>query len=304
MDELRDDLLQRQWLVAEEGDDDDTPHLRIVQWNILADALAITNGSLQETSFIRVPVQYLQWEYRRPLILQQLSHCKADIICLQEVDHFNELQMKGYDGIFFAKPHSPCLLSKPNNGPDGCAILYNTLTVKLIERKDIILNGRDSNQVAILVMFEWSDIPDKPHFCVGVTHLKSKAQFEKLRLSQGNHLLNEMKRFACTKPFMICGDFNATPNEQVYKHYISSTTPRLNSGYATYNKIEPDFTSWKYRKEGESKYTGDYIWYSCDDFKMIGLLKLPSVELIGKIGLPNEKYPTDHLALCAEFRVK
>ena len=37
MDELRDDLLQRQWLVAEEGDDDDTPHLRIVQWNILAD---------------------------------------------------------------------------------------------------------------------------------------------------------------------------------------------------------------------------------------------------------------------------
>ena len=33
-----DDLLQRQWLVAEDGDDDDdTPHLRIVQWNILAD---------------------------------------------------------------------------------------------------------------------------------------------------------------------------------------------------------------------------------------------------------------------------
>ena len=31
-----DDLLQRQWLIAEEGDDD-TPHLRIVQWNILAD---------------------------------------------------------------------------------------------------------------------------------------------------------------------------------------------------------------------------------------------------------------------------
>lgn len=54
----------------------------ILQWNVLADGLA------QFGEFTRADAQHLQWEQRAPLILQELSLADADIICLQEVNHF------------------------------------------------------------------------------------------------------------------------------------------------------------------------------------------------------------------------
>ena len=45
------------------------------------------------------------------------------IICLQEVDHFDLLERAldsvGYSGRFLAKPDSPCIYMEGNTGPDG-----------------------------------------------------------------------------------------------------------------------------------------------------------------------------------------
>lgn len=37
---------------------------------------------------LQVPISCLQWEHRLPLILQEVREADADIICLQELNHF------------------------------------------------------------------------------------------------------------------------------------------------------------------------------------------------------------------------
>ncbi len=52
------------------------------QWNCLADGLA------QAGDFVRAPPAVLSWEARAPLVLAELSEADADLLCLQEVNHY------------------------------------------------------------------------------------------------------------------------------------------------------------------------------------------------------------------------
>lgn len=40
---------------------------------------------------LQVPISCLQWEHRLPLILHEIREADADIICLQELNHFGEV---------------------------------------------------------------------------------------------------------------------------------------------------------------------------------------------------------------------
>lgn len=40
--------------------------------------------------WLQVPISSLQWEHRFPLILQEIREADADIVCLQELNHFGE----------------------------------------------------------------------------------------------------------------------------------------------------------------------------------------------------------------------
>ncbi len=57
----------------------------VLQWNILADGLA------QYGEFTKADEQELLWETRAPLILAELQQADADVICMQEVNHFGVL---------------------------------------------------------------------------------------------------------------------------------------------------------------------------------------------------------------------
>lgn len=39
---------------------------------------------------VQAPPACLKWEYRLPLLLQEIFEANADIICLQELNHFGE----------------------------------------------------------------------------------------------------------------------------------------------------------------------------------------------------------------------
>ena len=210
--------------------------------------------------------------------------------------------------MFLPKVDSPCCKFTPNNGPDGCAILYNTSTVSVANRKDLILrdkSSRPTNQVAILAKF---DIPaGNGSLCVGATHLKAKGGFEALRLAQGSDLLAQMKDFSNGDPFVICGDFNAVPGESVCCAYrsnvVGGSDVAIKSAYCKYSSTDedPPFTTVKYRANGLSKYTGDYIWYDSSQLEVIKLYDLLTELKIGDNGLPNATYPSDHMSLCADL---
>jgi len=141
---------------------------------------------------------------------------------------------------------------------------------------------------------------------IGVAHLKAKPPGAELRKAQGQHLIEEMIAFSKEgSPVIIAGDFNGSPTEPVYRHFTNlEAHPQLplRSSYGD-DGIEPDFTSWKIRSEVESKYTIDYLWYHPDALCLGRIWGLPSSAEIGEAALPCAKYPSDHIALCAEFHL-
>lgn len=145
--------------------------------------------------------------------------------------------------------------------------------------------------------------------CVAVTHLKAKQEGRELRLAQGKHLLSHIQSFAESDnhPVILCGDFNATPDEPVYGLFSGSNSPlKLSSSNITpyYDNKEPPLTSWKFRAGGESKYTIDYIWFTSGTLKVDSIWTIPTEEDIGKDGLPCLRYPSDHVSICTCFKVE
>lgn len=271
--------------------------------------LAALSHSSSSSNFIKTPQEVLKWENRREWLLEEILRSGADIICLQEVDHFPDffqpkLSEKGFGGVFKPKASSPCLKVDGNSGPDGCALFYKIDKFLCLEKQEIVLRDRnreETNQVAILIKFKKQNCDDSlTEFCVAVTHLKAKAEAVNIRTTQGAHLYDEMQKFCGDLPGIVCGDFNAQATELVYLNFKKKGW--LESAYFTANGgEEPPFTSWKFRPGKRSKYTIDYIWYTVQLLKVDAVWSVPSEEEIGEDGLPAPTYPSDHVALCARF---
>lgn len=280
--------------------------------------------ALAHTSFIKCPTAALQWGYRGHLIVQEILRSGADIVCLEEVDHYGDffkpmLAQHGFEGFFLPKVESPCLEFPDNNGPDGCAMFYRSEQFEVLRKKEIVLRnieGGNSHQVALLAEFQRkgasgeSSAPSSCSMVVAMAHFKAKTEGKKLRAAQGKHLIEEASEFSAPgQPVIIAGDFNATTEEDVYKHFSDNSSHpelKLNSSYKVphYSNEEPPFTSWKFRAKGEARYTIDYIWYTPETLSVEGVWGIPEEEAIGNDGLPCPAYPSDHIALCTSFSCK
>ncbi|XP_007939407.1 nocturnin [Orycteropus afer afer] len=281
------------------------PPIRVMQWNILAQALG--EG---KDNFVQCPVEALKWEERKCLILEEILAYQPDILCLQEVDHYFDtfqplLSRLGYQGTFFPKPWSPCLDVEHNNGPDGCALFFLQNRFKLVNSANIRLTAMTlkTNQVAIAQTLECRE--SGRQFCIAVTHLKARTGWERFRSAQGCDLLQNLQNITkgAKIPLIICGDFNAEPTEEVYKHFASSSL-NLNSAYKLLSadgQSEPPYTTWKIRTSGECRHTLDYIWYSKYALNVRSALDLLTEEQIGPNRLPSFNYPSDHLSLVCDF---
>lgn len=123
-------------------------------------------------------------------------------------------------------------------------------------------------------------------------------------------------------PMLICGDFNSDAT--------SSVVELITNGGIS--KQHPDFEDRKYgnlSREGmshpftlKSAYSGigelpftnytaafvspiDFIWYSPNTLQVTGLLGEIDKEYLKRVpGFPNDHFPSDHIALVAEFSVK
>ncbi|XP_035887714.1 nocturnin isoform X1 [Phyllostomus discolor] len=281
------------------------PLIRVMQWNILAQALG--EG---KDNFAQCPLEALKWEERKCLILEEILAYQPDILCLQEVDHYFDtfqplLSRLGYQGTFFPKPWSPCLDVEHNNGPDGCALFFLQNRFKLLHSANIRLTAMrlKTNQVAIAQTLECTE--SGRQLCIAVTHLKARTGWEQLRSAQGCDLLRNLQNITqgAKIPLIVCGDFNAEPTEEVYKHFASSSL-NLSSAYKLLSadgQSEPPYTTWKIRTSGECRHTLDYIWYSKHALSVRSALDLLTEEQIGPNRLPSFHYPSDHLSLVCDF---
>ncbi|KAM4603415.1 nocturnin [Polymixia lowei] len=294
--------------------------IRVMQWNILAQALG--EGL---DNFVQCPLEALRWSQRKYLILEEILTYRPHILCLQEVDHYYDtfqpiLASLGYNSNFCPKPWSPCLGVEGNNGPDGCALFFDQSRFEFLDSVSINLSAMliTTNQVAVVTMLRCRATGRR--VCVAVTHLKARSGWERLRSAQGSDLLRHLQNFMEKHsvgpelpssidsgiPLIICGDFNAPPTEEVYRHYASSPLG-LDSAYKKLSRdglTEPEFTSWKIRSTGECCSTLDYIWYTQNKLSVEAVLDMPTEEQIGPNRLPSYNYPSDHLSLVCDFSLK
>jgi len=280
--------------------------------------------------FVRCPLDALDWQERKYLILEEILTHRPDIVCLQEVDHYYDtflpvLGSLGYQGSFLAKPRSPCLDVEHNNGPDGCALFYSRARFSPTATDHLRLSAMmlPTNQVAIVQTLRCRATGQQ--LCVAVTHLKARSGWERLRSAQGADLLHRLRTItsrASTSssssstveseaesdgagdiPLVVCGDFNAEPSEDVYRRFRASPL-RLDSAYKLLSadgQTEPAYTTWKIRPSGECRSTLDYIWYSHDSLSVDTVLDIPSEEEVGPDRLPSYHYPSDHLSLLCDI---
>lgn len=123
-------------------------------------------------------------------------------------------------------------------------------------------------------------------------------------------------------PLIICGDFNAAAGSGVYdlitRGSLPGNHPDLgNRGYGSLTRegmAHPFKLKSAYSTTAELSFTNytpsfigviDYIWYSTNALQVRHLLGSVEEEYLRKVpGFPNHHFPSDHLALKAEFSVK
>ena len=98
-----------------------TTPLTLLSWNVLADGLA------QSGRWAHCPPDDLEWAARQPGLLAEVDAAGADIVCLQEANHWESwwagaLADRGYEAAFWVKPGSPA--ARAGAPPDGCAVAW------------------------------------------------------------------------------------------------------------------------------------------------------------------------------------
>ncbi|KAK4999702.1 Glucose-repressible alcohol dehydrogenase transcriptional effector [Elasticomyces elasticus] len=123
-------------------------------------------------------------------------------------------------------------------------------------------------------------------------------------------------------PLVMCGDFNSTPDSGVYDliahgSLSNSHSDLANRNYGNFTRdgmTHPFQLKSSYANMGELAFTNyapnfigviDYIWYSTNSLVNTGLLGEIDKDYLQRVpGFPNYHFPSDHLALQAEFVTK
>jgi len=288
----------------------------VMTYNILAEVYADMDG---------IPKEALSWKYRLNNLITEINYYQPDILCLQEVDHFDDIKAKleGYLGYF-----------KKRNGwhPDGSSIFFNAKRFKLLEEMTIELNDIVTNtflkenfkdlsrfhrdNIGIFLLLE--DILTSKRICIGTTHLYWNPEFNDVKLMQAQEVVDSIFKFAKKNEannVILTGDFNSEPDGGVYqyittgslsdKHPLRKLLPTFN--FTTSNTMASAYSSLKEPNTNfTSDYVGclDYIWYTKESIELISILddmeKYPEAFKPVRI-FPNMKQPSDHICLFANF---
>lgn len=123
-------------------------------------------------------------------------------------------------------------------------------------------------------------------------------------------------------PTILCGDFNSMPGSGVYEFLSKASVPGNHEDFKGH--IYGDYTAnglshkhalkSAYANVGELPFTNytpnfdgvlDYIWYNSNALAVTGLLGEVDRSYLEKVvGFPNAHFPSDHICILGEFRVK
>ncbi|WOK99144.1 carbon catabolite repressor protein [Canna indica] len=219
----------RSWSFCQSQPPPQSERFVVLSYNILADYLARDHRS---KLYFHIPHYILDWEWRKRRLLLEFRLWAPDIMCLQEVDRFHDLEQElttqGYAGIWKMRTGSAV---------DGCAILWRTNRFQLKYDEAIEFNklGLRDN-VAQICVFESriespvenesasfpnsSDQSRRTNLVVVCNiHVLYNPKRGEIKLGQVRTLLDRahaVSRIWNNAPVIVCGDFNSTPKSPLY----------------------------------------------------------------------------------------
>ncbi|MEZ6017417.1 MAG: endonuclease/exonuclease/phosphatase family protein [Planctomycetota bacterium] len=271
--------------------------LVVVTWNVLADSLS--------DAFPKVPASELSWTHRSRNILAELTLERPfgrlpDLICLQEVDRFDELAAglarEGFVGTWFPKAE----------GRDGVALFHLSTALERVPLDDPEAStlrfrqpsGEPASQVALVERFRR---PEGSTLLVATTHLRAKVGHEAERLAQAQQLCAHLARVrSAGEPLVVAGDFNDTPDSLAVSAMLGAPLG-LASAYGSHHAARGAWTTWKIR-EHETQRVIDYVFHTAE-LAALELLDAPAPHEVGPQRLPDRQFPSDHLNLAVRFRL-
>lgn len=173
--------------------------------------------------YYHIPSYILNWQWRKSKIILELGLWSADIMCLQEVDRFHELEedlkFKGYRGTWKMRTGNPV---------DGCAIFWRTSRFNLVYEECIEFNklGLRDNVAQICVLECINQNGSLPPSLTGSRevvvcniHVLYNPNRGEIKLGQVRVLLDKAQAVSQlwnNAPVIVCGDFNCTPKSPLY----------------------------------------------------------------------------------------
>eukprot|EP00878_Enallax_costatus_P017115 GHUV01017970.1.p1 GENE.GHUV01017970.1~~GHUV01017970.1.p1 ORF type:complete len:778 (+),score=281.41 GHUV01017970.1:24-2357(+) len=144
---------ERPWVLTSGEDspcdegDAESWRFSVASYNILADKYA---KHYRSYLYHDVPSGYLDWHHRKAAIVEELAHLQPDIVCLQEVDRYEDLeadlQQLGYSGIY---------LQRDGSRRDGCATFWRNSLLRPALVRQLRYSQYDlKDNVALLVLFQ------------------------------------------------------------------------------------------------------------------------------------------------------
>ncbi|XP_026389804.1 carbon catabolite repressor protein 4 homolog 6-like isoform X2 [Papaver somniferum] len=216
----------RKWELAVSQPPPQCERFVVLSYNILANYLALDH---RRELYFHIPFYVLDWERRKRNILFELGLWSADIMCLQEVDRFqdleNELKVHGYEGIW---------KMRTGQAIDGCAIFWRTTRFKLRHEESIefrnlglrdnvaqvcVLESRNQNSTDKVSVDSPTSTSDANLVVVCNIHVLFNPKRGEIKLGQVRVLLERahaVSKLWRDAPVVLCGDFNCTPKSPLY----------------------------------------------------------------------------------------
>ncbi|XP_007908986.1 2',5'-phosphodiesterase 12 [Callorhinchus milii] len=319
---------------------EEQPGLRVVSYNLLADAYAQTEFS-RNTLYPYCAPHALLIDYRQSLIKKELSGYHADIVCLQEVDKsvFEDslgpaMEAFGFRGVFRIKQKQH----------EGLATFYRTSRYQLLDQHDVIFSealGSDSihsdllekvssnpilkekvlHRSTVLQVCILQSVKNSKKLCVANTHLYWHPKGGHIRLIQIatafrclQQITTEMYPDAA---LIFCGDFNSIPTTGLYDFITKGNISADHSDWASNGEEEECRMSLSHSFKlksacGEPVYTNyvrgfqgclDYIFIDKNTFEVDQVIPFPSHEEVTcHLALPSVSHPSDHIALVCNLK--
>ncbi|XP_073220184.1 carbon catabolite repressor protein 4 homolog 5 isoform X2 [Cicer arietinum] len=222
----------RKWVFSSEDCSDCTDTIVVVSYNILG----VENASNHLDLYSNIPRRFLEWGRRKRLILEEIDSYNANILCFQEVDHFDDL-----DDLFKNNGFKSVYKGRTGEANDGCAIFWKDKLFSLLHQEDIEFQkfGLRNNVAQLCVLEVNHDNPEsdtskltteeqstrKKRFLIGNTHVLFNPNRGDIKLGQIRLLIDQAYKLSQewgNIPVILAGDLNSVPQSAIYEFLSSS----------------------------------------------------------------------------------